>query len=138
MPLPHTIDDLIPQKHPFVLVDQIVSFSDKITICHFTIPENHSLVDHGKLSEGGLVENIAQTAAAGNGYHAKEIGMEVPKGFIAGIKNVKIVRRPSVLSILKTIVTQENRVMDYNLIKGEVYLNDELIASCDMKIYCPN
>ncbi|BAX82439.1 hypothetical protein ALGA_4148 [Labilibaculum antarcticum] len=138
MTLPHTTNGLIPQKHPFVLVDQIISVSDKITICHFTVPENHPLVDNGKLSEGGLVENIAQTAAAGNGYQAKELGMEVPIGFIAGIKKVKIIRLPDVLSILKTIVTQENRVMDYNLIKGEVFLNDELIASCNMKIYCPS
>lgn len=137
MTLPQTTDDLIPQKYPFILVDQIISFSDKISICHFTVPENHPLVSKGKLSEGGLVENIAQTAAAGNGYQAKETGIEIPKGFIAGIKKVKIIRLPNVLSILKTIVTQENRVMDYNLIKGEIFLNDELIASCDMKIYCP-
>ncbi len=137
MTLPRSTENLIPQKHPFVLVDRLISFTDTVSICEFTVPEKHPLVNNGKLCEGGLVENIAQTAAAGNGYQANKMGMEVPKGFIAGIKNVKIIRLPHVFSILKTVVTQENRVMDYNLIKGEVFLNDELIASCAMKIYCP-
>lgn len=137
MTLPNSTDGLIPQKHPFVLVDQIISYTDKISICKFTIPKNHPLVSKGKLCEGGLIENIAQTAAAGNGYHAKEMNMDVPKGFIAGIKNIKIFLLPAIGCTLKTIVTPENRVMDFNLIKGEVFLNDELIASCNMKIYCP-
>ncbi|PCH71698.1 MAG: 3-hydroxyacyl-ACP dehydratase [Bacteroidales bacterium] len=137
MTLPRSTEDLIPQKRPFVLVHRLISFSDTVSICEFIVPEKHPLVNNGKLSEGGLIENIAQTAAAGNGYQANKTGIDVPKGFIAGIKNVKIIRLPKVLSILKTIVTQENRVMNYNLIKGEVFLNDELIASCNMKIYCP-
>ena len=137
MTLPHNSEGLIPQKHPFVLVDELISYTNNISICKFVISEKHPLVNDGVLSEGGLIENIAQTAAAGNGYSAKEIGLEVPKGFIAGIKNIKIFRLPSVGSTLKTVVSPENRVMDFNLIKGEVFLNDELIASCNMKIYCP-
>ena len=137
MALYQTMSDLIPQKKPFVLVDELISCSNKITVCGFQIPENHPLVHEGKLSEGGLTENIAQTAAAGNGYQSQINKTAVPNGFIAGIKNLKIARLPLCNSQIKTIVTQENRVMDYNLIKGEIFQNDECIASCDMKIYCP-
>jgi predicted hotdog family 3-hydroxylacyl-ACP dehydratase len=137
MALYQNISDLIPQKHPFVLVDELITCSDKITVCGFLIPENHPLVQEGKLSEGGLTENIAQTAAAGNGYQSIEKNIAIPNGFIAGIKNLKVVRLPLCNSQIKTTVTQENRVMDYNLIKGEIFQNDECIASCEMKIYCP-
>ncbi len=137
MALYQKITDLIPQKHPFVLMDELITCSDTITECGFQIPENHHLVQEGKLSEGGLTENIAQTAAAGNGYLSREKNIAIPNGFIAGIKNLKIVRLPLCNSQIKTIVTQENRVMDYNLIKGEVFQNGECIASCEMKIYCP-
>lgn len=131
------ITNLIPQKDPFVLVDELISCSDIITECGFLIPDSHPLVHNGKLSEGGLTENIAQTAAAGNGYQSIKNDTAVPNGFIAGIKNLKVIRLPLCNSRIRTIVTQENRVMDYNLIKGEVFQNDECIASCEMKIYCP-
>ena len=137
MALYQTMADLIPQKKPFVLVDELISCSDKITECGFQIPENHPLVHNGMLTEGGLTENIAQTAAAGNGYQSLKKNTAVPNGFIAGIKNLKVLRLPLCNSQIKTTVTQENRVMDYNLITGKVFQNEELIASCEMKIYCP-
>lgn len=137
MAIYHKISDLIPQKHPFVLIDELISCSAKITECGFQIPENHPLIHNGMLTEGGLTENIAQTAAAGNGYQSLERNIAVPNGFIAGIKKLKVMRLPLCNSHIRTIVTWENRVMDYNLIKGEVFQNKELIASCMMKIYCP-
>jgi predicted hotdog family 3-hydroxylacyl-ACP dehydratase len=131
------IEDLIPQRHPFILLDQLISCNDKLIESSFQIPENHSMVTNGKLCEGGLIENIAQTAAAGNGYEAKEKGLDIPKGFIAGIKNLWIKRLPLVNSNLKTKVIQQDRIMGFNLIKGEVLEGEEIIVSCEMKIYCP-
>jgi predicted hotdog family 3-hydroxylacyl-ACP dehydratase len=131
------IEDLIPQRHPFILVDKLISCNDKLIESSFQIPENHSMVTNGKLCEGGLIENIAQTAAAGNGYEAKEKGQDIPNGFIAGIKNLWIKRLPLVNSNLITKVIQQDRIMGFNLIKGEVLEGEEIIVSCEMKIYCP-
>lgn len=129
--------DLIPQRHPFILVDKLISCNDKLIESSFQIPENHSMVTNGKLCEGGLIENIAQTAAAGNGYEAKGKGLDIPKGFIAGIKNLWIKHLPEVNSQLFTKVILQDRIMGYNLMKGEVFEGEEIIISCEMKIYCP-
>ena len=131
------IGDLIPQRHPFILVDKLISCHDKLIESSFRIPENHSMVTNGKLCEGGLIENIAQTAAAGNGYEAKEKGQDIPKGFIAGIKNIRIKRLPEINSLLSTKVILQCRIMGYDLIKGEVFEREEIIVRCEMKIYCP-
>ena len=131
------IIDLIPQRPPFLLIDELVSIEDNIITCSFTIPNGHVLVESGKLNEAGLVENIAQTAAAGNGYAAKEKGMNIPDGFIAGIRNLKINCLPSADKKLITKVFQLDRIMDFNLIRGEIRENENLVASCEMKIYCP-
>lgn len=130
------IEDLIPQRHPFILVDKLVSCNDKLIESSFQIPENHSMVTNGKLSEGGLIENIAQTAAAGNGYEAKGKGLDIPKGFIAGIKNIWIKRLPEANNKLLTKVIPQDRIMGFDLIKGEVFVGEEIIVSCEMKIYC--
>jgi predicted hotdog family 3-hydroxylacyl-ACP dehydratase len=95
------------------------------------------LVKNGKLCEGGLVENIAQTAAAGNGFEAKKKGLEVPEGFIAGIKKLKIIRLPLCNSKLLTTIIQKDRIMGFNLINGEIREGQDIIANCEMKIYCP-
>lgn len=131
------MDDLIPQRCPFVLVDELISCENGVFVSNFQIPEKHPMVYNGKLSEGGLTENIAQTAAAGNGFEAKEKGTEIPKGFIAGIKNLKLNRLPLSNSQIITKVILQNRIMDFNLIRGEIIEGDELIASCEMKIFCP-
>lgn len=132
-----SMDDLIPQKDPFVLVDKLISCENNIIISNFKIPETHPLVHNGRLSEGGLTENIAQTAAAGNGFEALEKNAKTPKGFIAGIKNLKLFQLPLINSQIETKVFQLGKVLDYSLIKGEVFLDGELITSCEMKIYVP-
>ena len=132
------IEDIIPQRHPFILIDQLISCNDQLIESSFQIPEEHPMVHNNKLCEGGLIENIAQTAAAGNGYEAINRGGIIPKGFIAGIKNFKLKRLPLINSTLRTKVTHQNRIMGYNLIKGEVIEGQEIIASCEMKIYCPD
>ncbi len=132
------IDDLIPQKHPFVLVDQLLTCDEAIIESSFLVPDIHPLVHNGKLCEGGLVENIAQTSAAGNGYEAQRKGVQPAKGFIAGIKNLIIIGLPKSGSRIFTKVYHQDRVMGYNLIKGEVFEGEKLLASCEMKVYCPD
>lgn len=132
-----SIADLLPQKYPFILVDQLISCNETLTESSFLIPEIHPLVHQGILCEGGLVENIAQTSAAGSGFEAKKKGMDNPTGFIAGIKNLQIYRLPETNNRLLTRVFLLDRIMGYNLIKGEVFESEEIIASCEVKIYCP-
>jgi predicted hotdog family 3-hydroxylacyl-ACP dehydratase len=129
--------ELIPQRPPFLLIDELLSIENNVITCCFTIPQKHVLVENGKLSEAGLVENIAQTAAAGNGFIAKENDLEIPDGFIAGIKNLKVNSLPPANKKLITKVIQLEKIMGYSLIKGEIWTEENFIASCEMKIYCP-
>jgi len=137
MKISNHMEDLIPQRPPFVLVDQLISCNDQFMESTFLIPEEHPLVNNGRLCEGGLIENIAQTAAAGNGYSAREKGEELPNGFIAQIKNLHVKRLPKTNKQLITRVILQDRIMGYNLISGEIFEGGEIIASCGMKIYCP-
>lgn len=137
MAIYNNMDDLIPQRHPFVLIDKLIRCDEKVVESSFQIPFNHPLVNNGKLSEGGLVENIAQTAAAGNGFEAKKKYLEVPEGFIAGIKNLRVFCLPLCNSNLLTTIFLKDRILGYNLITGEIREGQDIIANCEMKIYCP-
>ena len=59
---------LIPQRPPFVMIDEFSSSSALSTRTKFHVTAENIFADEGMLAEAGLVENIAQTAAARAGY----------------------------------------------------------------------
>ncbi len=55
---------LIPQRPPFVMIDRLVSSDADIIKTSFKITGDNIFVTDGRFREPGLLENIAQTAAA--------------------------------------------------------------------------
>lgn len=128
----------IPQRPPFVMVDRIVSSGEKTTRSLFKITSDNIFVEGGILKEPGLVENIAQTAAARAGYIAREENKQVRLGFIGGIRNLEIFGYPEVNSEIETEITIENQIFDVSVISGKITSNDSIIATCEMKIFIIN
>ncbi len=60
--------EFIPQKNPFVLVDKLVYVDENTSHGSFKIPKENIFVKSGHYSTSGMVESMAQTAAAGTGY----------------------------------------------------------------------
>src|SRR4051812_15066149 len=58
------IISFIPQKPPFVMIDQLISSDETSTRTGFQVRADNIFVEDGFLTEPALVENIAQTAAA--------------------------------------------------------------------------
>lgn len=125
----------IPQKPPMVMVDRLIKAGDGIFETTFLIQQENVFCDNGLFTEAGLIENMAQTAAAGEGAKSGEPGKEPAVGFIGGIRNLKITRYPVCGDELLTRVTLEHEVMDASVVSGVVFLDNELIASCQLKIF---
>lgn len=130
--------DLIPQKPPFVLISSIEKIEGNICQTTFSIDENHVMVKQGKLTEGGLIENIAQTCAAKAGYECFLVGKKIPVGFIGDVRNFSCSQLPKVGTVISTIIKVENKVFDATIISGTVYLNNTPIAFCKMKVFEEN
>jgi predicted hotdog family 3-hydroxylacyl-ACP dehydratase len=128
------IAELLPQGPPFILVDKLL-FSDETTSrTSFRITAESPLVDNGRFGEGGLLENIAQTAAAGSGYHALRTGGAVAAGFIISVSNFIITALPGIGDELLTETRVQMRIPDIIVISGEVTCKERVIATCEMKI----
>ncbi|MFH1296126.1 MAG: 3-hydroxyacyl-ACP dehydratase [Bacteroidota bacterium] len=125
----------IPQKPPMVMVDKLITVANGIVETTFLIREDNLFCDHGLFTEAGLVENMAQTAAAGVGSKPSLAGNEPPVGFIGGIRNLKIIRFPATGDELFTRISVEHEVFEALVVQGEVFLNDQLIASCQLKLF---
>jgi len=130
------IIDFIPQRAPFVLVDHILECNSDFTLSKFKVEETHLLCVNGVLQEGGLVENIAQTAAAGHGIFMHSQNKNVVRGFIGSIKKLKIQSLPKIGTELVTKVENLSEVMNVNIIKGSVSdQKGNLYAECEMNIF---
>ncbi len=137
------IKNLIPQRSPMLLVDQLVradeSFESFVT--SFTVPYEHVLVEGQKLREPGLIENLAQSAATGIGYQQSIKGASTSNdgspniGYIGAIKNLTIEKCPAVGQQVQTTITVLHEIFDVVQVRGELWGHDTFLARGDMKVF---
>ena len=127
--------DLIPQRAPIVMVDEFLGIEDSVSRTRFTITQDNIFVDNNKLSECGLIEHIAQSAAARVGYIFRSNQQPVPIGYIGSVSNFEIVEHPSVGDSITTTVEVLQEVFNITLIKACCCVGDREIATCKMKIF---
>ena len=130
------ITDFIPQRKPIVMIDDLLEASDLHSVTSLQIRRENIFVEGEKLAEPGLVENIAQTAAAQVGYQCSIKKIPVPLGYIAAVKNLTISKLPVVDSRITTSIRIVNQVMDVTLAEGIVV--DEQgreCCRCEMRIF---
>jgi predicted hotdog family 3-hydroxylacyl-ACP dehydratase len=140
MSLEENMLNLIPQRPPFVMVGNLLHSDEKLTRTSFLVREDNIFVENGELKEPGLIENIAQTAAAGAGYKAKLNNNPVAVGYIGAVKNLEIFAMPKINDELITEVTicPDFYRDDVTIISGKSWCNEKLMAQCEMKIFIGN
>ena len=125
----------IPQRPPFVMIDKIAQADDNASVTTFTIREGHLFVENGVFTEPGLIENMAQTAAAGTGCKAQQEGRSAPVGFIGALKGLQIKELPKVGETITTKISFLHQVMNAHIVQGTVVIGRREIASCELKIF---
>jgi predicted hotdog family 3-hydroxylacyl-ACP dehydratase len=133
--LQHNILTLIPQRAPFVMVDKLLRCDGEGAKTNFRVTEDNVLTENGYFSEAGLMENIAQTAAAKAGYEAITHSKPVEVGYIGAVKNLEIFGLPKTGDELITDIKIENHIFDVTVITGTVRCNGTVMATCEMKIF---
>ena len=130
--------DLIPQRSPMVMIHKLVSCDEEITVSNFKILSDNIFIEDGFIAAAGLVENIAQTAAARVGFIWQQQQIPVPLGYIGAVKNLEVLFLPAINSILKTTVKIIHQVFDVTVIEGIIYCDGQIAAKCEMKIFIQN
>ena len=125
----------IPQRPPMVMIDRLFYADDTQSKTGLLIESENLFVENGVFTEPGLIENMAQTAAVRAGYFFLNRQKAVPVGFIGAIKHLKIDRLPPVGAVIYTEAILVQQVMDINVVEGKVWLGEELLASCELKIF---
>lgn len=130
------LTNLIPQKPPFVFIHSLNEVSDNKCITTFKFEADNVLFENGKLMLAGLLENMAQSAGCKMGYEDFIENQKSRRGFIGEVKNFSVSRLPIVGEELTTEITIEGKVFGaVTLITGKVFVSDEEISSCNMKVF---
>lgn len=127
--------EYIPQRDPICLVHTIYESTPESVKTGFIVEQGHLLVNNGCLTEAGITENLAQSAAAHAGYLARQQNMPPKVGFIGNIKDLQISMLPPVNSEVITEVKIKAFVMNVTLVTAVSSCNGQPVASCEMKIF---
>lgn len=125
----------IPQREPICLVHSIYECSEQGGKTGFHVEGDHFFVRDGQLSEAGIIENLAQSCAAHAGYICSLRDLPPKVGFIANIKDLKILSLPPVNSELITEIILKAYVMNVTLVVATSSYNGQPVAECEMKIF---
>ncbi len=116
------------------MIGDLITADENIANSHFLIDSKNILVEDSVFSVSGLLENIAQTAAAQIGYLSVQNNVPVPIGFIGAISKIMVQKLPQVNSTIETVIEVKQEIFDITLISGEVKQGRESLISCQMKI----
>ena len=129
------IIDLIPQRAPIVMVDEFLGIEESVSKSSLTVREDNIFVDDATLSECGLIEHIAQSAAARVGHIFNTLNRPIPIGYIGSVNDFAISAHPKVGDTIYTTIEVIQEVFNITLIRAVCRVNDVEIATCKMKIF---
>ena len=127
------VENLIPQKFPFVMVGEVSEYSENHVISGFIIKEDNIFVTDGIFQASGLIEHQAQSVALHTGYKYFLLGKESPTGYIGAIKSFEADTLPEVGDHLVTEATILNEMLGVTLVEIVTKINDTVIAKSQMK-----
>ncbi len=129
------IIDLIPQRAPIVMVEEFLGIEENVSRTRLTVQSDNIFVDDDTLSECGLIEHIAQSAAARVGHIFNTLNRPIPIGYIGSVNDFAISAHAKVGDVIYTTIEVIQEVFNITLIRAVCKVNDVEIATCKMKIF---
>lgn len=127
------VENLLPQKFPFVMVDKMYSFTENSLVSGLNIKDDNIFFDNNTFLEAGLIEHMAQSVALHTGYEFFLRNQKAPTGYIGSIKEIQIKKLPKINDTIQSTVTIIQEFAGITLVEIVTTLNDEEIANGQMK-----
>jgi predicted hotdog family 3-hydroxylacyl-ACP dehydratase len=126
---------LIPQRPPIVMVDLLQNVTESEAETGLLIKEENIFVHNGQLQEPGLIEHIAQSAAAFAGFKGYAAGEEPRLGYIGELKRLFLYARPNEGARLTTHLRVLGEAAGITLLAAETKVGEQVVAAGQMKIF---
>ena len=134
--LPVAAEGLIPHRRPMQLIDALEAFDGETgTVSAVMEAGNPLLEEDGALAEVALLELLAQSFAAVQGYADSFSGQPARQGFLVGVRKVSFYLRPRLGDKLEIKVRAAARLEGFAVVEGSVRRGDELLAEGNIKLW---
>jgi len=128
------IESFIPQRAPFIMVDNLLEATPVQFETDFLVTPDNIFLEGDILREFALIENIAQSTAAGLGFINKSSTDMPVDGFIGGISKLVVHQLPKVNDTVDTIVTILLQLENMYLLRGENFVDGKKLVECELKL----
>ncbi|MEN2398417.1 hypothetical protein GKZ90_0001395 [Flavobacterium sp. MC2016-06] len=127
------VENLLPQKFPFVMVDKMYAYTETSLVSGLKIQNDNIFSSDTLFLEAGLIEHMAQSVALHTGYQFFLKNEIAPTGYIGSIKEIEIKKLPQINDTIQSTVTILQEFAGITLVDIVTTLNNEQIASGQMK-----
>jgi len=125
---------VIPHRPPILSIDRILPCGGDRAAAEGDVAEG-PLLQEGELWEGALIEGMTQTAAVLLQARLGEEGLRLSKGVLAGIRGLRIERRPRRGETVRYDVEVIRILFPFSLVSCEARCGDDRIARGEMKFF---
>ena len=141
--LPYPAADLVPHEKPMLLVDMVLQIADdddpqSCSIVEASAPEGGVFVADGQVLHEYLIELMAQSIAAVDGFKSKPDNKQPAKpakGFLAGIDAFTCTNTPTPGSKLQVRLKKTFAFGSVFIFEGSVHEENEILATGQLKIW---
>lgn len=121
------------------MIDRLLTCKGQLAEGILNVKEDNVFLNNGSLTESGMIEALAQTAAARTGWIAHNEDSSgkanVPVGVIGSIKDFQLYSYPATGDELTTEIEVLHEFMNASVIKGKVMVNKQTACELEMKIF---
>ena len=128
--------ELIPQRPPMVLVDRFEGIdAEGVSTTGYTVVPAGLFVAGGRMSECGIIEHMAQSAAARIGWCCRAERRPVPVGFIGAVSRLELHDLPRTGVHLRTRLRIVQEIGPLSLAEVRTEADGRPLAEGNLKIY---
>ena len=128
--------ELIPQRPPMVLVDRFEGIdAEGVSTTGYTVVPAGLFIAGGRMSECGIIEHMAQSAAARIGWCCRAEGRPVPVGFIGAVSRLELHDLPRTGVHLRTRLRIVQEIGPLSLAEVRTEADGRPLAEGNLKIY---
>jgi predicted hotdog family 3-hydroxylacyl-ACP dehydratase len=136
MTLPADTDAYMLHRPPLRLVQRLLCVEDSHAEAQTTLKVGDVGVGpDGKVEAMTLVELVAQTYAAAQGYRDRDKEDPVSRGYLVGVSDFQIESRPPAGRPLLIKIDSSCSFDDFYLVEGHVLCDDVVVAGGNLKVW---
>ncbi len=127
--------EFLPHRGIMLRLDLLEFYGDGELGGRFEVREGDPFLEGEFLSDEAIIETLAQTVAAGQGWEARQRGEEVPIGYLTGIEKFFFEGRARLGEVIQTKVKTKAVVGAMRFVECRAFVGDRLLGEGILKFY---